>query len=543
VLPCLIFEDEHLLVVNKPAGLNTHAPSPYTGEGIYEWLRHREPRWATLAIIHRLDKETSGVLVFAKTPAANRSLTEQFTRRAVQKRYLLLTDGPVPRLPFTIRSELVRIGDKYRSSTRPDSGEKAETRFEQPPGAAGVTAIEGNPELKLVAAVPLTGRTHQIRVHAAERGFPILGDSLYGGSAAARVFLHACEIALAHPGSGEKVTFQAAADFQADPRLALRTSLVDPALTNAYRLEHGGSDRRPGWFVDRLGPYLLAQTELSLTPAGRTELEAMMGRSLSRGAYHKALTRQVRAAKPTEVSPQLVCGHAAPDRFPVLENGLRFELGFGEGYSVGLFLDQRENRRRLLTGHIAAGFTVSPNTHPRVLNAFAYTCGFSVAAAQGGFHTTSLDLSRKYLEWGRRNFQLNNLDPASQDFVFGDVFSWLRRFARKERSFDLILLDPPTFSQSKESGLFRAERDYPRLIASTLPVLAPGGVLFVSTNAADWRPEAFLADIKQAVREGGKEIVRLQYVPQPPDFPVSRAEPAYLKTAWLQIEGHSPSRR
>ena len=97
MLPCVIFEDEHLLVVNKPAGLNTHAPSPFAGEGIYDWLRHREPRWAKLAIIHRLDKETSGVIVFGKTTAANRSLTEQFTNRSVHKKYLLLTDRPMKR--------------------------------------------------------------------------------------------------------------------------------------------------------------------------------------------------------------------------------------------------------------------------------------------------------------------------------------------------------------------------------------------------------------------------------------------------------------
>ena len=99
MLPCLIFEDDHLLVVNKPAGLNTHAPSPYAGEGLYDWLRHREARWARLAIIHRLDKETSGVMVFAKTPLANRSLTAQFTARSVRKKYLLLTDRPVRQEP------------------------------------------------------------------------------------------------------------------------------------------------------------------------------------------------------------------------------------------------------------------------------------------------------------------------------------------------------------------------------------------------------------------------------------------------------------
>src|ERR1700690_3003534 len=110
MLPCVIFEDEHLLVVNKPAGLNTHAPSPYAGEGLYDWLRHREEQWAPLAIMHRLDKETSGVMVFAKTPLANRSLTAQFTARSVHKKYLLLTDRPVGRGEFTVKSALVRGG-------------------------------------------------------------------------------------------------------------------------------------------------------------------------------------------------------------------------------------------------------------------------------------------------------------------------------------------------------------------------------------------------------------------------------------------------
>jgi len=94
-VPLILFEDEHLLAVQKPAGMNTHAPSPFAGEGIYEWLRHREPRWASLAILHRLDKETSGVMVFGKTSLANKSLTEQFTQHLARKRYVLRTDRPV----------------------------------------------------------------------------------------------------------------------------------------------------------------------------------------------------------------------------------------------------------------------------------------------------------------------------------------------------------------------------------------------------------------------------------------------------------------
>src|SRR6266850_1663973 len=115
MLPCILHEDEHLLVVNKPAGMNTHAPSPYAGEGIYDWLRHREPKWSSLATIHRLDKETSGVMVFSKSGLANRSLTEQFASHQVQKRYVLASDHSPQRASLSARSTLVRIGEKYAS--------------------------------------------------------------------------------------------------------------------------------------------------------------------------------------------------------------------------------------------------------------------------------------------------------------------------------------------------------------------------------------------------------------------------------------------
>src|SRR5215813_2962191 len=113
---CILFEDEHLLVVNKPAGWNTHAPSPYAGEGIYDWLRHREPRWRSLAIIHRLDKETSGLIVFSKTSIANRSLTQQFSERSVRKKYLMLTAQPLKQKEFVAKTSLVRSGEKYQAA-------------------------------------------------------------------------------------------------------------------------------------------------------------------------------------------------------------------------------------------------------------------------------------------------------------------------------------------------------------------------------------------------------------------------------------------
>jgi len=250
------------------------------------------------------------------------------------------------------------------------------------------------------------------------------------------------------------------------------------------------------------------------------------------------LQRQVRRRKPTDVTPRLVFGEPAPERFVVLENGLQFELRLSEGYSVGLFLDQRDNRRRLLTGYIGPAFSafLSPSvSFPEVLNTFAYTCAFSVCAAKAGARTTSLDLSKKYLDWGKCNFTLNQLDAGQHEFIYGDAFDWLRRLGKKGRQFDLILLDPPTFSQSKASGAFRVEKDYSRLVAASLPLLKPGGVLFASTNTASWPAEEFLDCVETTIRAVPRRILQRHYAPQPPDFPACRAEPAYLKTVWLRI--------
>lgn len=557
MFPCLIFEDDDLLVVNKPAGLNTHAPSSYAGEGLYDWLRHREKRWATLAIIHRLDKETSGVLVFAKTSRANRSLTAQFTDRTVRKKYVLLTDRPVPQRECVVKSCLVRAGKRYVSRPLDEGGQVAETAFREAGRQAGKSR-SGKP-YRLVEAEPLTGRTHQIRVHAAEAGFPVLGDTLYGGTPEPRVYLHAAELKLKHPASGEEMTFRARVVGQSTsdriaglssanywltnplPCLALRQALIAPEETDAYRLVNGASDGWAGWYVDRLGDFLLSQSAHPLSVAESRQLAQLAEVLSARGAYHKMLTWQVGRASRSEASSQLVWGEAAPERFTVRENGLEFELSFREGYSVGLFLDQRDNRRRLLTGHVAGGFSLmhsSPSGGEpplEVLNTFSYTCGFSVCAARAGARTTSLDLSKRYLEWGRCNFSLDGLDPTRHEFLYGDAFDWLRRLARKGRRFDVILLDPPTFSRSKESGVFQVEKDYGRLTAAALTLLKRGGVLFASTNAAGWPPEEFLEVVGQAVHAAHRKILQHHFVPQPPDFPISRSEPGCLKSVWLRV--------
>ena len=534
--PCAVFEDDHLLVVRKPAGWNTHAPSPFAGEGIYEWLRGREPRWDRLSIIHRLDKETSGLLVFGKSQLANQSLTQQFTERKVAKEYVLLSHSRPSRELIDVRSTLLRRGSYYESVPHFGTAPLAETEFK----------LVEKDRYWMVRASPKTGRTHQIRVHAAQEGFPILGDELYGGQPWHRMCLHAESLAFDHPFTGERLTFTWPAEFLNRPQADRRLAIIDPAETDAFRSVHGLADDCPGWFVDRIGDWEIAQSEVisSEISAPQPPYSKVAGPNLANaGRYFKSLTRHVGTCQPAQLQPSLVWGSAVAEPFHVRENGVRYELSLKEGYSAGLFFDQRDNRRRLLKRHIRRGFTLNfpGSPQPAMLNAFAYTCGFSVCGALAGFNVTSLDLSRKYLDWGKRNFSANNLELSGHDWIFGDVFDWFKRLKKKGRQFDLVVLDPPTFSRSKESGTFTAETGYGNLVQLAVPLIKPGGVLFASSNAARLDPERFCSMVRTALEDSGRRIAAEHYAPQPPDFPITPEAPGYLKTIWLKLDDVSPS--
>src|SRR5205807_7003290 len=143
---------------------------------------------------------------------------------------------------------------------------------------------------------------------------------------------------------------------------------------------------------------------------------------------------------------------------------------------VGLFIDQRENRRYLRQ--------VAPK---RLLNCFAYTCSFSVAAASVGAQTVNIDLSKKSLERGRENFALNSLPTGDHRFISDDVLSVLPRLARQGEKFDSIILDPPTFSRSHRGKTFHVENDFERLLLQALEVVERDGRILLSTNCSTLR--------------------------------------------------------
>jgi 23S rRNA (guanine2445-N2)-methyltransferase / 23S rRNA (guanine2069-N7)-methyltransferase len=169
----------------------------------------------------------------------------------------------------------------------------------------------------------------------------------------------------------------------------------------------------------------------------------------------------------------------------VMEDGLKFLVNFDDYLDTGLFLDHRVTRGRLRAA--ASG--------KRFLNLFAYTCTASVYAAAGGAaSTTSVDMSNTYLNWAQRNFELNGLSPDRNGLVQADCRVWLQDGARSRERYDLIFIDPPTFSNSKRmEGVFDVERDHPEFIDGCVRLLAPGGLIVFSTNSQRFRLDESLS--------------------------------------------------
>jgi len=277
------------------------------------------------------------------------------------------------------------------------------------------------------------------------------------------------------------------------------------ARTNIYRAVDGAGDALPGLFIDDCAGHWLVQTRDVPWPAWLEGTQAAAG---WRSLWWKRLDQQVKEP------PRLMAGDDTAV-FHVGELGLTYELDFRAGYSQGLFMDQRVQKAWVQR-------TVQPGQ--RLLNLFAYTCAFSVIAAVRGAATTSVDLSRPCLEWGKRNFALNGLDPAAHFFCKGDAADWLRRFAAKGRTWHGLVLDPPTFSRSDDGTVFRVEKDFPALTAACLRVLEPGGWMICSTNHRALPDKLFPALIRRGAALAGRSI-QCEAGAMPPDFTGER----YLK--------------
>ena len=309
--------------------------------------------------------------------------------------------------------------------------------------------------------------------------------------------------------------------------LELRRSHAALDDSNAWRLVNGEGDGLPGLTVDRYGDHLMVQLYCAgWQPHLKSITQALQELLAPRGIYEKGRprkTRELEAAGDDKRYGRLLAGIGVPERLEVLENGLNFLVSLEQGLNTGLFLDQRNNRRDLM-GRVAG---------KRVLNLFSYTGAFSVAAAaSGAASVTSVDASPGYSDWARANFAANRLNPKKAEFIVGDCLTVLTELVSQKRRFDIILMDPPSFSTTAKSR-FTTRGGTSDLVAATLPLLVDGGLMITSSNHQKLDIADYLKELRRGSLKSGSELRVIRLAGQPEDFPypVTFPEGRYLKYA------------
>jgi 23S rRNA (cytosine1962-C5)-methyltransferase len=297
---------------------------------------------------------------------------------------------------------------------------------------------------------------------------------------------------------------------------------IDAALFRDFQAEgtdaHRLCTREDGW-VERFGRDVLISFKRvlareQLVQELKTWAETVsfeFGRIFARFLPRKSQERE---------PPGLIFGDPAENlRTIATERHLKFGIDFSAGFSPGLFPDQRENRSYVR--HI---------TPKRLLNCFAYTCSFSVAAAYVGATTLNIDLSKKSLARGRDNFALNSLPTMGHRFIADDVIELLPRLARKGEKFDVVILDPPTFSRSPRGKTFHVEGDFEKLLIDALELTERDSHVLLSTNCSTLREHALEVMARYGLKTA-RRAGRFHRPPPLPDYPPG----AGASSIWLTL--------
>ncbi|CJA27445.1 putative SAM-dependent methyltransferase [Streptococcus pneumoniae] len=301
-----------------------------------------------------------------------------------------------------------------------------------------------------------------------------------------------------------------------------RSAYYQDDLTTAYRLFNQEGDGFGGLTVDLYGDYAVFswynsyvyQIRQTISEAFRQVFPEVLG------AYEKI------RFKGLDYESAHVYGQEAPDFFTVLENGVLYQVFMNDGLMTGIFLDQHEVRGSLVDG-LAMGKSL--------LNMFSYTAAFSVAAAMGGAsQTTSVDLAKRSRELSQAHFQANGLSTDEHRFIVMDVFEYFKYAKRKDLTYDVIVLDPPSFARNKKQT-FSVAKDYHKLISQSLEILNPGGIIIASTNAANVSRQKFTEQIDKGF--AGRSYQILNKYGLPADFAYNKKDESsnYLKVISMKV--------
>ena len=323
--------------------------------------------------------------------------------------------------------------------------------------------------------------------------------------------------------SKDKVTFnQAFFEMLFRQAKEKRSAYYQDDLTTAFRLFNQEGDGFGGLTVDLYGDYVVFswynsyvyQIRKIISEAFRQVFPEVLG------TYEKI------RFKGLDYESAHVYGQEAPDFFTVLENGVLYQVFMNDGLMTGIFLDQHEVRGSLVDG-LAMGKSL--------LNMFSYTAAFSVAAVMGGAsQTTSVDLAKRSRELSQAHFQANGISTGDHRFIVMDVFEYFKYAKRKGLTYDVIVLDPPSFARNKKQT-FSVAKDYHKLISQSLEILNPGGIIIASTNAANVSRQKFTEQIDKGF--AGRSYQILNKYGLPADFAYNKKDESsnYLKVISMKV--------
>ncbi|MCO4538760.1 putative SAM-dependent methyl transferase [Streptococcus infantarius subsp. infantarius] len=294
-------------------------------------------------------------------------------------------------------------------------------------------------------------------------------------------------------------------------------------LTTAYRLFNQDGDNFGGVTIDRYADFVVFSWYNTFVYQYRDIIVKAFQKVYPavKGGYEKI------RFKGLDYESAHIYGQEAPETFTILENGVKYSVFMNDGLMTGIFLDQYEVRDALIN-ELGLG--------KRVLNMFSYTAAFSVAAAMGGaIETTSVDLAKRSRELSQAHFEANGLNVTNHHFVVMDVFEYFKYAKRKNLTFDLIVIDPPSFARNKKQT-FSVAKDYHHLISQALEVLSDDGTIIASTNAANLTVAQFKKQLEKGFASVKHEYIRLQQLPS--DFTVNKADMSsnYLKVFTIKVE-------
>ncbi len=311
---------------------------------------------------------------------------------------------------------------------------------------------------------------------------------------------------------------------------ATRDFFIDLNATNAYRLVNAESDLLPGLIVDRYSDFLVVQSLTLGIEKLKTEIVELLAELLKpRGIYERS-DADVREKEGLASAVGSLNGIEPDERIEICENKIRFLVDVKRGHKTGFYLDQRENRKRVMRI-----FAPHPNSRPagarEILNVFSYTGAFAVyaCAADTSVRVINLDASRDSLELARENMRLNGCEDRGE-FVEGDAFQSLRKYRDQARLFDAIILDPPKFVQA-QSQLQGGLRGYKDINLLALKLLKPGGILATFSCSGQVSADLFQKVLFGAAADAGRDVQIIARMSQAPDHPVllSFPEAEYLK--------------